>query len=221
MLAAMGEAIASWGAIEAELGRAMAELLHTDVDVAVEMYLAITSPAGRHAVLEAAARAALSGDTLLLFLALLIMAGRVYTERNKIAHCTWGISTTTPDVLLSIPTKCILRFVATWKIIDSKIKPLTGRLSAETLGLDRELITVYKAQDFRAITKRASGVRSRLFRFSVIGLKGKLAQEFNKLKTEPEVAAVLVGVRKCNPHSASITAVINSFAVKGTGEVGG
>src|SRR5664279_3269370 len=69
LCAHIGQIVAAWGSIESTLGEVLSELLHADMGVGVTMYLSIKSPSARREAIEAAAHAALTGESLLVFLA--------------------------------------------------------------------------------------------------------------------------------------------------------
>lgn len=204
----LAEVIAAWGHIEAELGKALAGLLRADADVAMAMYMSVTSPSTQRELLEAAARARLTGDPLLLFQAIVIVAWGIYSERNKIAHCSWAVHENMPDALLWVPHTAMLRASANMQV--SIHSPSPRRFDPKKVLLDVDLIRVYRADVFRDICSRAYHVREHLisfdawakrYEYAVVTAPGRVPL-YTQICTAPDVAPILERLRKAHPNSA-------------------
>jgi hypothetical protein len=91
LAALVAEVIAFWSEVELQRGRLLGSLLGSSYEIAVAMYLALTSATAQRAALDAAARVALSDPEYELFRQMAALAKPAEAERNHFAHGLWGV----------------------------------------------------------------------------------------------------------------------------------
>ena len=194
----IGEIVARWGAIEAQLGIVLANMMRADTEIAMAMFLALESPSAKRDMLDGAASERFSGKELLLFQALRILAWRIYKERNLIAHTTWGSIDGLPDALLRVPHKALLKKEAAFSAVG--FKHTHGiPIDPEKVFLNTELVMVYRAHDFQQICDRAEKI-ARHLEYFLTWLWIANDPVFQRLCNEPDVREVLVHLQKENPN---------------------
>lgn len=163
------EAIASWSNVEAFMLRLFIQLLGGNESLAASVYLALDGQSAKTAAIRAAAAKALETKQAELGVleAILAIAKTNEKDRNKLAHWTWGDSSTIPDAVL---------------LVDPR---------ATIAELDLTEIFVYKAQDFQGIIQandRLCGFGLRL-KFVLSGhVANRDGQLLAQLSAEPEIA---------------------------------
>jgi hypothetical protein len=107
MAVLVSQIFAVWADIEFHLSLLLVQMLGADEHPAVAMYSTITSQYMQSRAVDAAARAALSGDDYQIFLAMVSVVESVRTPRNQLAHWLWGVCEQRPDLLAVADPKMI------------------------------------------------------------------------------------------------------------------
>jgi hypothetical protein len=89
-----------WGLIEYRLSLLLVRVLGADAAPALAMFSTLIAQHLQLSALEAAAKSALSDDEYDVFKAAIVVANRVQTPRNHLAHWTWVSCRELPDALL-------------------------------------------------------------------------------------------------------------------------
>jgi hypothetical protein len=146
----VGRIITAWPYLESQLGFSLANLLGTQAHIGVAIYTSRTSTTAQTEILKSAAEAALTGDDLILFRALLTVASSAWKERRPFAHGLWTFSPQVPNALLYVDpdTHHNLRGeeVRIWHGPDAEESP-------RVLDLDPKHVLVYTVADFDRILK--------------------------------------------------------------------
>lgn len=136
--------ISAWSHTEVALGRILANSLHAESSVGLQMYLSLIGGSQRRAVLRAAAESALTGQHLALFTVMMKAIKPIGERRNDFAHGLWGIADELPDALL-------------WDGADTNLEDYERGLKQSGIQSDETL--VYREADFkRCITEAQEAV---------------------------------------------------------------
>src|SRR5829696_3925986 len=100
LAALVGRCIALWTEVELQMALILAAVLKANTAGAVAVFLALKNVRTRRDVLEAAAKATLSGEALKIFGAFLTYHRSVETQRNDLAHGIFGVAEAIPDAIL-------------------------------------------------------------------------------------------------------------------------
>lgn len=139
-----------WAFTDSRLAYILAEMLHSDFEAGVGMYLALSGGEGKRAVLFAAARATLPPEDQLLFQAIMKLTKPARDRRNDFAHHIWGYSKDLPDAVMLVDPRYL---------VDTRVK---GRKNTELAkearakgeqpvllpaDIDRSKVMVYRKAD--------------------------------------------------------------------------
>lgn len=139
----------AWARLETGLGLFLANMLGTEAQTGVAMYLSLVGSASQQSVFNAAAEARLdqrlAADVADLLKKVKFRAG----ERNKVVHALWGVSDSYPHGLINCQPDNFVRHV----VHDTSIFMLLGKEPPPT---DPPLSkpTVYVRRDFDEIVTR-------------------------------------------------------------------
>ncbi len=156
-LAALFAVVANhWTRLELELGRTLAEFLHTQPEIGVEIYGSITSITAKLALVARTAAVAnppLTDTEHRVLGALLQMLKQLYEKRNIIEHGMWGYSAQLPDALLRIKLLDFLRWdvMAQQQIQLQKWDPVYPRIG---MAFPNQVVDVYYKDDFTQLVEQ-------------------------------------------------------------------
>jgi len=100
--AAIGRIITLWSYVDNELGGLFGVLLKTDSEAAYRVFLVLRRWSNQRQALDAAAQAALTGDELLTYRALIVEYGSLEAQRNNVAHGCFGNCPDDDDLLFMV-----------------------------------------------------------------------------------------------------------------------
>lgn len=89
-----------WNEIEAHIGVFISALLGAEVSIVMKIFFALNTDGGRKATIDTVTEQKLSREDLVRFREVQSSIARRYSERNRVAHGSWGISQSYPEDLL-------------------------------------------------------------------------------------------------------------------------
>lgn len=190
----IAEAISEWAQVECSIGVILAIVLETEAQTALAMFSALTSSNNQMTIVEAAAKAKLTGADSELFTAALKVIRRAAKERHKLAHWCWALAHELPDALLLIDPDDLGRWLA----------HLHGYHDV-FVSLDQGRIFVLRESDAKRILAKISESKeltSRVINVFFTKDRGKRAELRQQLCSEHPIRTALDLIRrerKSNP----------------------
>jgi hypothetical protein len=102
LAAAVGKCLATWSWVDNELGGLFGILLGTETEAAHRVFLTLRRWSNQRQALDVAAQAALTGDPLKTYGALVLRYNALEAERNDLGHGCFGICPDDQDLLFMI-----------------------------------------------------------------------------------------------------------------------
>ena len=109
---AIGQCVALWGSADNEMGIMFGNLLGTDSEATLEVFLVLRRSGNQLDALGAAAKHKLAGDEEKIFQVLKRLYSSLEKERNALAHGVFGVCDEQRDVLFWIDIKDHVTFIA-------------------------------------------------------------------------------------------------------------
>ena len=109
---AIGQCVALWGSADNEMGFMFGNLLGTDSEAALEIFLSLRRSTNQLDALATAAKHKLSDDEDTIFQVLKQLYSSLEKERNALAHGIYGVCDEQRDILFWIDVKDHVTFMA-------------------------------------------------------------------------------------------------------------
>lgn len=155
--------ISTWAETELRLANLLSAMLRSEKPIGMSMYLNLTGADARRALLDGAARKALSEDDYKLFLKMMKAIRPVRERRNEFAHGVWGFTFDMPNALLWVrPDHHIARDIAMHEARESGDYETLKRLAT---SLNPEIM-VYRQADLVADVDRGRFANNCVWQFS-------------------------------------------------------
>ncbi len=140
--AIIGQCIAMWTEVEIQMSLAFGAIIRTNSDTSVALYLALKNSSTQRNILSTIARPLLDSNVLDIYDALMILYSSRESERNNLAHGTFGISEEFPDAVVWCNMQDYSHF-----IIDLLNKEYNKQYPADPHKKLRESLYVYRLKD--------------------------------------------------------------------------
>ncbi len=185
--------IANFAEIESAMGGLLAVMLSGASSPVVAMYNSLKASGVQREAIKSVAQDVLDEDCYKLFLAIMKIYETCSSERNKIAHWSWGWADEIPNALLLMSPKQRVLQRQDWESF------FTNWAGGRESGLNHPLpiysdIIIYKALDFQEVTVSLNRVASFVTHFHLVAQPNHadLRQSgIDTLSNEPEIAAIL------------------------------
>jgi hypothetical protein len=183
--ARIGQCIAIWTHVDNEMGYLFSQVLGTESEAALEVFLSLRRASNQREALQSAATFALKGDDLTAFQALMIIYRSLEAQRNDLAHGCFGASPEDPSLLFWIDVKHHVHFQA-----ETLSKETRGEFDADRHARLKAHLYVYRTDDLDALYEQMEQ-----FWYAVFYFNGYLRQpqhpgrveEFHQLCAYPQI----------------------------------
>ncbi|HXZ00542.1 MAG TPA: hypothetical protein VEI03_11115 [Stellaceae bacterium] len=202
LAACIATIVAYWSRIEATLGSMLGAMLGGEARPSIAMYQAILNTQTQMAVLEAAAKVALSPNNLRVLNALIWLCKRAGAHRHKVAHWLWGDSQDLPNRLILVDPDAIREHDKAMSDVAAAFA--RGEVPVALPKIDLNLAFVWEEKDFTEAIQELLTVYHLALRFSALLLDGgktenpSIAAQRMQLLASPQIQEALRILEKSN-----------------------
>jgi hypothetical protein len=185
LAALIGECIAVWSRVEAQLAILLSSIMKTETGIAAAVFLSIRNSRAQREALDAAAQVGLTRRELEMFSAIAIVYQSLDSQRTDLAHGIFAVSEDLPDALLWMDSKHFTQHhVESWS--DMRSDSLIGQLAKDAESQDklRSKFFVYRKDDLISLRNEIAEFWGAVFRFALFlqtPSNQKSEEEFQKL----------------------------------------
>lgn len=165
LMAHVGTVVVLWAEIDLELGSLLAELLGSDAELGMEIYLSLRSDGPRNEVFNAIALKRLTEEWSARLTTILKDVREAARRRNAVAHGIWGVSPDHPDAIIHMEYRDYLRCYSAYP------RPLLGYALEEQFSKLQRI--AYKEKDFKEIEEHLIRQLTRIRELSKDYLDGR------------------------------------------------
>jgi hypothetical protein len=137
----MVKVLVAWSLLERKLGNSLAQILNTQPEIGIEVYLSLEHNSAQIKVIRDTASMVMDEADLTLFDALIALVRKGGKNRNRIAHGIWGVCLQIQNGLVLAPTKHLSRVFGAASVLGNIEVDLIpdNPLAGELLQREREL----------------------------------------------------------------------------------